>query len=114
MDKKISDEELVTIAMQIILHAGNARNYADEAFTFAKKFKDKEAQDKLKEAHEEIKQAHQAQTDVIQQEAAGTQYAYSPLFAHAQDTLMTINSEINVTEKLISTINLFKKGEYNE
>ncbi|GEQ50117.1 PTS lactose/cellobiose transporter subunit IIA [Tetragenococcus koreensis] len=114
MDKKINDEQLVTIAMQMILHAGNARNYVDEAFNCVKKFKNKEAQNKLKEAHEEIKLAHQAQTDVIQQEASGIQYAYSPLFTHAQDTLMTITSEINVTEKLISTINLLRIGESDE
>ena len=30
--------ELITASMQIILHAGNARNDADEALTEAKKF----------------------------------------------------------------------------
>ena len=45
--------------------------------------------------------AHQIQTDRIQEEAAGKGPGYSLLFTHAQDTLMTIYSELNITKKLL-------------
>ena len=51
--------------------------------------------------HPEI--THRAQTEIIQNEARGIRYEYSMLFNHAQDTLMTINSEIELTADLILT-----------
>ena len=53
------------------------------------------------EAREDIKKAHQEQTEIIQKEAAGEHYKTCLLFTHAQDTLMTIMSEVNLTEKMI-------------
>ena len=49
------------------------------------------------------RRTHRAQTEIIQNEARGIRYEYSMLFNHAQDTLMTINSEIELTADLILT-----------
>lgn len=57
----------------------------------------------MKLASKEITKAHKIQTDAIQDEAAGEEKSeYSLLFAHAQDTLMTIMSEINLAKQIIS------------
>ena len=58
--------ELLTAAMQIILHAGNARNAADEALEEAKRFNFQEAASHLQKAEEAITLAHKSQTDIIQ------------------------------------------------
>ena len=57
--------ELLTAAMQIILHAGNARNG----------------------------------------------YEPSLLFAHAQDTLMTIKSELHLSRQLIDVLKIIKNNK---
>ena len=44
--------ELISVAMQIILHAGDARNLARESLSLAKNFEFEKADYKLKEAEE--------------------------------------------------------------
>lgn len=109
MSVKTKAEDLIPVAMQIILHAGNARNLADDAFKAAKSNDFKLSSEKMKAAHDEIVLAHNSQTSVIQAEASGEKYEYSPLFAHAQDTLMTISTEMNSTEKLIEILAIYYK-----
>ena len=72
-------KELVQVAMQIILHAGDARNHATEALKAAKQFDFEK-------------------------------YEYSMLFAHAQDTLMTIMSEINMSTEMIDILKIIKSN----
>ena len=55
----------------------------------------------MKKADKEIAEAHRIQTDAIQGEANGEKMEYSVLFTHAQDTLMTIYSEINLANQII-------------
>lgn len=98
--------ELITVAMQIILHAGDARNLATEALSEAKKFHFEEAEKLLKEAEAAITSAHKSQTEIIQSEAGGNSYEYSLLFAHAQDTLMTIHSELRLTKEMIDILKM--------
>lgn len=99
---------LIEVAMQIILHAGDARNLADEAFQIAKTGEFAKAHEKLKEANSAILEAHKAQTKVIQDETRGIKHEPSLLFNHAQDTLMTIISEIKITKKLVEVLELTK------
>nr|WP_308220629.1 PTS lactose/cellobiose transporter subunit IIA [Lactococcus carnosus] len=40
-------------------------------------------------------------TDTLQMEASGNQIRYSTLFCHAQDTLMTAQSEILIGEHMV-------------
>ena len=82
----IMENELVNVAMQIILHAGDARLRVEDALAQAKQFHFDEAKQKIAEAEECIHQAHVAQTEVIQNETRGKTYEPCLLFAHAQDT----------------------------
>ena len=88
--------------MQMILHAGDARELIMKALDAVGQGRYEEAQKELIEAKEELRQAHVFQTSVIQSEAAGTKYEYSLLFTHAQDTVMTIFSEMNLAKKIIA------------
>lgn len=103
------DEETVQSAMEIIIHAGDARVACKEAMEALAQFDVEGARAKMEAAHTEITEAHRVQTDAIQGEARGEGKGYSLLFAHAQDTLMTINSEINITKQLIGVFGAFEK-----
>lgn len=102
------NEETMQNAMQIILHAGDARLKCKEALDYVSNFDYENADAKLKEAYAEITKAHKVQTDAIQGETRGEKSEYSLLFAHAQDTLMTIYSELNIAKQMIS---VFKNYE---
>lgn len=107
MDKDMMENELIEVAMQIILHAGNARAKAEEALHAAKHFQYKEAEKILIEVRECLRKAHLAQTEIIQNEIRGRSYAPCLLFTHAQDTLMTIMSEIKLAEEIIDMFQVF-------
>lgn len=107
----MEDNELVPVAMQIILHAGDARVLANEAIEHAKKQEFREAHKCLADAHEKIVQAHQSQTKVIQDETRGVVHEPNLLFTHAQDTMMTISSELRLTKVLVEMFELiFEKN----
>lgn len=93
--------EVVKAAMEIILNAGDARNLCKSALDSIAEFDIPAAKEKMKEAQKKIQIAHQVQTDAIQEETRGTKTEYTLLFAHAQDTLMTVYSEINIAKQMI-------------
>ena len=95
-------KNIIDIAMEIILNAGDARLAAMEALDAMATSDFDTAQEKLNDAQQKIVVAHRAQTDCIQSSMTdeGTE-EYSLLFAHAQDTLMTINTEINIAKKML-------------
>lgn len=95
------DEKVIKSAMEIILNAGDARVLCKEALDAIAVSDINLANLKLKQAQEKITLAHKVQTDAIQAETNGEKSEYSLLFAHAQDTLMTIYSEINIAKQLI-------------
>lgn len=92
---------LLSAAMEMIMNAGDARLYVKHALDAVEVFDFPEAKAQMALAKENWVKAHHAQTDIIQNEAAGNAYEYSILFTHAQDTLMTINSEMILAEQLI-------------
>ena len=47
---------------------------------------------------------------MLQREANGDFIPYSVLFGHAQDTLMTIQSELIMAEKLVPAFRELKEG----
>ncbi|WP_461225722.1 PTS lactose/cellobiose transporter subunit IIA [Lacticaseibacillus suihuaensis] len=96
-----TEETLITVSMQIILHAGNARTHCTEAVECANQGDGAKADALLEAAQDEIVLAHNAQTAIIQQEAQGAKYNLPVLFIHAQDTLMTIMSELNFSRELV-------------
>ncbi|SNU87947.1 PTS system cellobiose-specific transporter subunit IIA [Streptococcus merionis] len=95
------NEEVVQNSMQIILHAGDARVECQKALKCLANFELEEAKSHLKVANKKIVEAHKVQTDAISTETNGEKREYSVLFAHAQDTLMTIYSEINIAKQLV-------------
>lgn len=95
-------EKMATVAMQIVIHAGDARNLIMEALDCAAEGQYDRGESALKEAWEELRQAHIFQTEIVQSEAAGKKYEYSLLFTHAQDTVMTICTEMNLAKKMIA------------
>lgn len=104
MEKQNSDINLV--AMQIIMDAGDARVYITEALEAMGDNQFDQAQQKIGLAQEKMKLAHGSQTHIIQDEVRGVGHAQSLLFAHAQDTLMTISSELNLAKQFLK---IFKK-----
>lgn len=112
------DEKIMTVAMEIIMHAGDARLCISKALDAIAQNDYSSASEKIKEAQKEITYAHRLQTDMIQDEAKGEGPGYSLLFTHAQDTLMTINSEFTLAKQLIKVfealeerIHKLEKGE---
>ncbi|MDN3020070.1 PTS lactose/cellobiose transporter subunit IIA [Paenibacillus sp. BSR1-1] len=106
MENQVSKEELALISMNVILHAGNARDFVYQAVDKASNRDFDQADKLMNQANEEIVTAHKAQTETLQKEAEGYDFPYSPLFGHAQDTLMTVKSEMNVMREIIK---LYKK-----
>lgn len=102
-------EQQVTAAMAIILAAGDARVKCKEALTAISVYDFDEAKAKLREAQTKITEAHKVQTDAIQGETRGEPSEYSLLFAHAQDTLMTIYSEINIAKQMIKIFESYEQ-----
>ena len=96
------DDKVVQVAMQIVISAGDARNAAGKALDCVAAFDFAGAKEHMEEANNHICAAHNAQTEMIQSEIAGTETIQpSLLFNHAQDTLMTVMSEIHLAEKMI-------------
>ncbi|MBP2058486.1 PTS system cellobiose-specific IIA component [Lactobacillus colini] len=98
------DSKDVQVSMQIILNAGDARALIEEAFKEANKLNYDKAKDLLEQAGKKLVVAHQFQTDKIQEEAEGKPIKYSVLFTHAQDTLMTIDTEYKLVKLQVETM----------
>ncbi|WP_167628474.1 PTS lactose/cellobiose transporter subunit IIA [Listeria valentina] len=105
--EKVKKEELNLLSMEVILHAGNARDFVFKAIEQAANGDFAEADSLMERANEEIHQAHREQTSTLQKEAEGIEIPYSPLFGHAQDTLMTVKTEFNLIREFIK---LYKKS----
>lgn len=103
----IENNELVPVAMNIILNAGEARDSALKAIDLAKDKKFDESDAKMKDADNAMLKAHQSQTQVIQNEMSGNGYDPTILFNHAQDTIMTVMSEIRMAKKMIEMYKVF-------
>lgn len=106
-EDSVQENELVEVAMQIILHAGDARQDSQKAIDSLKTFDFKTAEECMEDAKNNIREAHLAQTKIIQDEARGKSYMYSLLFTHAQDTLMTIKSEVILINNMIDVFKMF-------
>ena len=89
----MDNEKLIQISMKVIMHAGDARDYIRKAGSKLTQKDYEVIDDLLKKAGEELVLAHRAQTEVLQNEASGNGIQMTVLFSHAQDTLMTIESE---------------------
>lgn len=97
----ITQEELLEVSMEIILHAGDGRSKGREAINLARQGEFIKAYRLTEKAHEDVVKAHQAQTKVIQSTIGEENHPHNLLFAHAQDTLMTIMSELELMKVMI-------------
>lgn len=104
-------EHIVDQAMQIIMGAGDARLLAKEAMDAIAVGDLEKAKDLLKQADKVQAGAHNIQTDMIQGDIRGgdEKMEYNVLFAHAQDTLMTIQVEINMTKSMLKIADGYEK-----
>ena len=110
--EKVTAKELNDAAMQIILHAGNCRNLLNEALLDLENDIEEDLIDKkIKAAKSEITMAHKVQTDMIQSTIENEELQTTLLFTHAQDTLMTINSEMNMSHHIIRLYRKLKNKE---
>lgn len=100
----IEETDAIRLSMNVILHAGNARSLIHEAGEKIENFLFDDAKALLEEAQEQLNAAHILQTQYIQKEAGGETVQYYVLFTHAQDTLMTIISEHNMTMQMMRIV----------
>lgn len=98
MENKI---DINKAAMEVILNAGNGREKVDQALEEMAKFNFEQVKVLLEEAEGMVLKAHVAQTKVIQSQVSGEDTEYSLLFIHAQDTIMTINTELRMAQKMM-------------
>lgn len=88
------------------MKSGDGRVKIDEALDALSSGDLTKAETLLKEANDLVVQAHNAQTEVIQSQVSGESMEYSLLFIHAQDTLMTINTELRMAKKLLPIVKM--------
>lgn len=98
MDEEIS--KTTEDAMTILMAAGEARAEIKEAYEAIAAGDLGAADGHIAAADAKILEAHHVQTDHIQGAFRGEPQEYDLLFSHAQDTLMTIYSEIIVAKQL--------------
>jgi len=103
-------DDINTIAMEVILNAGNGGELIDKALEEISKFNFNRADDLIDEATKDIIKAHNAQTSIIQNQVSGNDVEYSLLFIHAQDTLMTIKSRLTMFKGLEPIIKNLYEG----
>lgn len=97
--------KFIDAAMGIIMSAGDARNHAQESIEALLAGDEARADELLEQAKKDLLDGHRAQTAIIQEEAryemTTRKSSQMPLlFIHAQDTIMTIMSEVNLTESM--------------
>ena len=102
-------DSLNELSMNILIHAGNARELLVKGLNALEEMAFDEAEELIQSAHKEVVIAHGLQTDTLQMEASGEQIRYSTLFCHAQDTLMTAQSEILIGEHMVRFFRNFSK-----
>lgn len=85
----MNQEELQTVAFEIILASGDARTTIHEAFAAMRADDFDKAAKLLEDANESLVTAHQSQTGLLQKYASGETIIMEVIMVHAQDHLMT-------------------------
>lgn len=105
------DKDIVSVAMEIILKAGDSRTLIQKAFAAAAQRDFEASHTHLTEAEQKLNEAHIVQTDIIQKAVRGEPVEINLMLIHAQDTIMTINSEYIIAEQMISLLEILLKKE---
>ena len=95
------NETIMNTSMEIIISAGDARLFIHKALKAIAESNYALAAQEMESAKKKLTEAHKVHTNIIQSEARGEEIEYTVLFTHAQDTLMTINSEMELVKSLI-------------
>lgn len=98
---KMNNTESQMVAFNIISFSGMSRACIHEALEAMRQNDFELAKLKLKEADEQMVQAHQAQTDLLQAFAGGTEIEIQIIMVHAQDHLMTTMTLKEVAEEMM-------------
>ena len=96
------DNKIVETSFDIIFNAGEARTECERGLKALEELDYETAENHLKTANEFIVKAHTKHTEILQSYIGEMEgQPFSMIFSHAQDTLMTINSEILIAKHLI-------------
>ncbi len=93
--------DLETIAMTMIVHAGNAKAKCFEALAAAKSGDFGAVERLMQEGKDELLAAHHMQTDLLQREATGEKQEVTLLMVHVQDLLMDSMLAKDLIEEMI-------------
>ncbi|WP_419791225.1 PTS lactose/cellobiose transporter subunit IIA [Staphylococcus chromogenes] len=100
-------EEVTMLGFEIVAYAGDARSKYLEALNVAQTGDYAKAEQLIEEGKQCIVDAHNAQTSLLQKEAAGDDIVYSVTMMHGQDHLMTT---LLLKDMLKHIIELYKRG----
>lgn len=103
------DDNYVSVAFQIILHAGNSKALIMEAVNMAEEgFSYEEVEAKVRESEKELNLAHQEHSKILADFANGGHIDLTLLLTHAQDHLMSTQTILDLSEKIIKLFQLTK------
>lgn len=105
----MTTEEMNEQAMEIIVKAGNGRTLLNKALEALYEGDEEVCNSHMEEAKKEMIAAHAAQTKVLQSTITDEEAKPNILFTHAQDTLMTIMSEMNIAKHLTKIVRMIKE-----
>ncbi len=95
-------------ALQIILHAGNAKSAALIAIDAAADGDFAEAERQLAEAQQEMGEAHKMQFELTQAEASGEAVDINIILVHAEDHLTMAIMASDMAERMIELYRVVK------
>lgn len=96
------DESKYQNALQIVVHAGNAKASAMQAIDAAESGDFDQAQQHLEAARNEMGEAHSLQFSMVQHEASGDAVEVNIITVHAQDHLTMAIMSIDFAERFIA------------
>ncbi|WP_321008337.1 PTS lactose/cellobiose transporter subunit IIA [Hungatella effluvii] len=94
-------DEIYEVSFQIIMHGGDARSKALEAIRASDRYEFEKAEALIKEAKESLKKAQEAQTGLIQKEAAGDRQEVNIILIHSQDHFSMAMTSIDLSEQVL-------------
>ncbi|HER5244479.1 TPA: PTS lactose/cellobiose transporter subunit IIA [Streptococcus pyogenes MGAS3385] len=100
-------EETTLLGFEIVAYAGDARSKFLEALKAAQEGDYAKAEELIAAGSDCLNDAYNAQTSLLQKEAAGDDLAYSVTLMHGQDHLMTT---ILLQDLMKHMIELYKRG----
>lgn len=95
----LTDEKNYEMIFEIIMHAGEARNFANESIDYSEKYKFDIAEKIMEKAKNELVVCHNLQTALLNKEASGDKNEINIFLIHAQDHFSMASSSIEFAER---------------